>query len=184
MEVKNLPENVLRNIIEFKLGEPEYVKIKHSKGLREIQNKYRITTTEPEFTTCKLRTNNNRKYVRRVYQVVRAVPFKIESLKRIIMKQENELLSLLYEEIEDEQNFSTRLVVKADVVTRDHNKNFEDGEFEYQRALVSVDEINEDNSFPALQDIVEELMDEIREFQEQHYVIGIRAFTFKLRITE
>ena len=42
MEVKNLPENVLRNIIEFKLGEPEYIKLKHSKGLREIQNKYRI----------------------------------------------------------------------------------------------------------------------------------------------
>ena len=42
MEVKNLPENVLRNIIEFKLGEPEYIKSKHSKGLREIQNRYRI----------------------------------------------------------------------------------------------------------------------------------------------
>ena len=55
MEVKNLPENVLRNIIEFKLGEPEYIKLKHSKGLREIQNKYRITTTEPEFKAYKLR---------------------------------------------------------------------------------------------------------------------------------
>ena len=42
MEVKYLPENVLRNIIEFKLGEPEYIKSKHSKGLREIQNRYRI----------------------------------------------------------------------------------------------------------------------------------------------
>ena len=31
MEVKNLPENVLRNII-VKLGKPEYKRLKHSKG--------------------------------------------------------------------------------------------------------------------------------------------------------
>ena len=75
------------------------------------------------------------------------------------------------------------LGVKADVVVKDPNKEYEDEGFEYQKALACVDEINEDNSFPALQDIEEELMDEIKD-QAQYNVIGIRAFHFRLRITE
>ena len=130
-------------------------------------------------------TDINSKFTKTEYSVIRDKPFKIENLKWIIQKQEKALLSLIYEELDDEQNFSTTLVVKADVVARDNpNKNYEDGEFEYRKTLACFDEINEDNSFPALQDIVEELMDGIRELQELHNVIGIRALRFKLRITE
>ena len=184
--VKDLPVDVLSKIASYKIGDPKYLKIKynHIETLKRIQNKYKIITTEPEFTTYKLRTNNNRKCVRREYLVIRDVPFKIESLERIIRKQERELLSLIYEEVEDEQNFSAQLIVKADVVVKDPNKEYEDEEFEYQKALVCFDEINEDNSFPALQDIVEELMDEIKDDREQYNVIGIQAFHFRLRITE
>ena len=182
--INELPADVLKNILSYTLGEPAYIKIKHSEALRKKQRKYKITTTEPEFTTYKLRTNNNRKYVRREYWVIRGGPFKIENLKRVIRMQERELLSLIYEEVEDEQHFSAKLIVKADVVVKDPNKEYEDEEFEYQKALAHVDEINEDNSFPALQDIEEELMDEIKDYQAQYNVIGIRAFHFKLRITE
>ena len=42
MEFDKLPTEVLNNIIEFKIGKPEYIALKHSKGLREIQNKYKI----------------------------------------------------------------------------------------------------------------------------------------------
>ena len=175
---------MLSKVVSYTIGEPEYVKIKHSKTLRRIQNKYKINATEPEFTAYKLRTNNNRKYTRSEYLVIRDVPFKIESLKRVIGKQERELLSLIYEEVEDKQNFSAKLRVKADVVVKDPNKEYEDEGFEYQKALACVDEINEDNSFPALQDIEEELMDEIKDYQAQYNVIGIRAFHFRLRITE
>ena len=100
---------MLSKVVSYTIGEPEYVKIKHSKTLRRIQNKYKINTTEPEFTAYKLRTNNNRKYNRSEYLVIRDVPFKIESLKRVIRKQERELLSLIYEEVEDKQNFSAKL---------------------------------------------------------------------------
>ena len=41
MEVKKLPENVLRNIIEFKLGEPNYLKFKYNNALKQIQRKCR-----------------------------------------------------------------------------------------------------------------------------------------------
>ena len=185
--INELPANVLKNILSFRLGKPEYVKIKHSETLRRIQNKYKITTTEEEYTAYKLRlrTNNNNTYTKTEYSVIRDRPFKIENLKWILRKQEKTLLSLIYEELEDEQNFSARLVVIADVVARDNpNKNFEDGEFEYHKAISHVDEFNEDNSFPALQDIEEELMDEIKDYQAQYNVIGIRAFRFKLRISE
>ena len=180
--INELPADVLKSIVSYTHGEPEYIKIKHSEALRKIQNKYKITTTEPTFTTCKLITNNNRKYVRREYSVIRDVPFKIENLKGVIRKQEEELLSLLYEEVEDEQNFSSNLIVKADVIVKDPNKEYE--EFAYKKALAGFSEFNEDNSFPALQDIEKDLMDEIKEYQEDYKVIGIRAFHFKLRITE
>ena len=184
MGIKDLPVDVLEKIVSYTHGEPEYTKIKHSEALKKIQNKYRITTTEPEFTTYALKTRNHNKVVRKQYTIIRDLPFKIESIKRIIRKQEEELLSLIYEEVEDEPDFSARLIVKAEVVARDPNKEYEDGEFEYLKAFAHVDEFNEDNSFPALQDIVEDLMEEIEEHQEQYNVIGIQRFQFKLRITE
>ena len=48
MELSNLPPEVLYKIIEFKLGRPEYLKIKHSKTLKRIQNKYKISRLGPK----------------------------------------------------------------------------------------------------------------------------------------
>ena len=42
MECNKMPENVLRHIIEFRLGKPENITLKHSKALRKIQNMDKI----------------------------------------------------------------------------------------------------------------------------------------------
>ena len=49
----NLPVEVLKSIISYKLGEPEYLKIKHNhiKTLKRIQNDYKINRTETKIKT-------------------------------------------------------------------------------------------------------------------------------------
>ena len=44
--MKDLPVNVLSNIVSYTHGEPEYVKIEHSEALTRIQNKKKY------FKTC------------------------------------------------------------------------------------------------------------------------------------
>ena len=41
--LKDFSSEVIQNISSYLLGEPEYVKIKHSEALKRIQNKYKIT---------------------------------------------------------------------------------------------------------------------------------------------
>ena len=48
--MKDLPINVLSNIVSYTHGEPEYVKIKHSEALNIIQNKYKISRLGPKMT--------------------------------------------------------------------------------------------------------------------------------------
>ena len=82
MEVKNLPENVLRNIIEFKLGEPEYIKLKHSKGLREIQNKYRI---EKDYNGYWIERKKDKTTF--TLHIMRKAPFPLRNFEHFIEKQ-------------------------------------------------------------------------------------------------
>ena len=53
MEFGKLPVDVLRKIVSYQVGEPEYMKMKNSQGLKEIQKKYKTRT-------CKLETHMDR----------------------------------------------------------------------------------------------------------------------------
>ena len=48
--MKDLPVNVLSNVVSYTHGKPEYVKIKHSEALKRIQNKYKISRHGPKIT--------------------------------------------------------------------------------------------------------------------------------------
>ena len=50
MELSNLHTDVLNKILESRLGKPEYINIKHSQALNNIQNRYRITQYGPKTT--------------------------------------------------------------------------------------------------------------------------------------
>ena len=41
MHISELPADVLSKIVCYCLGEPEYIRLQHSKGLRKIQRKYK-----------------------------------------------------------------------------------------------------------------------------------------------
>ena len=48
MHISELPADILSEIVSYKLGDPKYMKLKHSKGLRKIQKKYKPYYTEEE----------------------------------------------------------------------------------------------------------------------------------------
>ena len=48
MRISELPADILSKIVSYKLGDPKYMKLKHSKGLRKIQKKYKPYYTEEE----------------------------------------------------------------------------------------------------------------------------------------
>ena len=48
--MKDLPVDVLSNILSYTHGEPEYVKITHSEALKRIQNKYKMSRLGPKMT--------------------------------------------------------------------------------------------------------------------------------------
>ena len=56
--IKDLPVDVLSKIVSYKIGEPEYVKIKHSETLKRTQNKYKISRLGPKRTRSLKRIKN------------------------------------------------------------------------------------------------------------------------------
>ena len=41
LHISELPADVSSKIASYYLGEPEYIRLKHSKGLRKIQKKFK-----------------------------------------------------------------------------------------------------------------------------------------------
>ena len=48
--MKGLPVDALRKIVSYKIGDPKYLKIKHSEALKRIQNKHKISGFGPKIT--------------------------------------------------------------------------------------------------------------------------------------
>ena len=48
--MKDFPVDVLSKIASYKIGDPKYLKIKHSEALKRIQNKYKISRLGPKIT--------------------------------------------------------------------------------------------------------------------------------------
>ena len=55
--MKDLPVDALHNIVSYKIGYPKYLKIKHSKALKIIQNTYKISRLGPKRTRNLKRRN-------------------------------------------------------------------------------------------------------------------------------
>ena len=110
------------------------------------------------------------------------VPFKIDSVEKMILKEEDELRSLIYEEVEDNLDIKVKLEVMAEIIARHFDIKYEHDEFEHDAVIGIVDGSDENNSFLPLLDLSKELTNEIRIVRRQIKIIGIQAFTFKLII--
>ena len=196
MEINKLPVEILSNINSFKFGKPEYIKINscHNEALKRIQTNYKIKTTEPQtiYKYLKLINGGTEKQVKREYDIERRVPFGMDSIESIINKQKNELLSLIYEEVEDNTDFQAKLDVFLDIRIRISEREYKEGMFSslsisfcpYEMNVDNYININEHNINKVLSEAVEHLKNGIQHLHQSIYCFGIQSFGFRLIIKE
>ena len=129
----NLPVEVLKSIISYKLGEPEYLKIKHNhiKTLKRIQNRYKINRTETKIKTKHYTVEDSYDIKRHVikYYISRNIPLSIKRIENILLN-EHENLDCLLDDIETDEGYEATIIVTIDMFIRFHHFNYyEDDEF-------------------------------------------------------
>ena len=115
------------------------------------------------------------------------VPFSLKSIKDIITEEQEELLSLIYEEVEDDLNYRVKLDIEVQLTAKLPEKEYEENEFSYREIyfMNDFDEyLDEDNIDTMLEKAVEEIQTDIEEDQDKDSIIGIQAFHFKFVIIE
>ena len=115
------------------------------------------------------------------------VPFSLKSIKDIMTEEQEELLSLIYEEVEDDLNYRVKLDIEVQLTAQLPEKEYEEHEFSCREMyfMNDFDEyLDEDNIETMLEKTVEEIQTDIEEDQDKDSIIGIQAFHFKLVIIE
>ena len=109
--VKDLLVDVLSKIASYKIGDPKYLKIKynHIEALKRIQNKYKISRLCPEITRHLI----SKIYIIEYCIMREGVPFSLKSIEDIITEEQEELLSLIYDEVEDNLNYDIEVQLVA-----------------------------------------------------------------------
>ena len=184
--VKDLPVDVLSKVSSIKIGDPKYLKIKynHIEALKRIQNKYKTSRLGPKITR---HLKSRKKYIIEYCIMREGVPFSLKSTKDIITEEQEELLSLIYEEVEDDLNYRVKLDVEVQLVAKLREKEYEENEFSYREIyfMNDLDEyVDEDHIDYVLDKAVEEINTDIEEDRDKESIIGIQAFHFKLLIED
>ena len=179
--MKDLPVEVIKNVSSYLLGEPEYVKIKHSKASKRIQNKYKITKLGPKRTTKRKLKKTTIEYC-----IMREdIPFSVKSIDGIICEQLEELMYLLYDQVEGCE-LNAFLTVDTCICAKQPNKTYAENTFDYcningtSRIFDRVDEAMDSD----LNEIAEEIISQVNHESVEHNIIGIQSFNFKLVIEE
>ena len=113
------------------------------------------------------------------------VPFSLKSIESIITKEKEELLSLIFEEVEDDLDYKVKLDIEVEVMAKLPEKDYGENEFSYREIyfMNDFDEyIDEDNINETLDKAVEEINEDIEENEGKDSIVGIQAFHFKLII--
>ena len=109
-------------------------------------------------------------------------PFSLKSTKDTITEEQEELLSLIYEEVEDDLNYRVKLDIEVQLTAKLPEKEYEENEFSYREMyfMNDFDEyLDEDNIDTMLEKAVEEIQTDKEEDQDKDSIIGIQAFHFK-----
>ena len=144
--MKGLPVDALRKIVPYKIGDPKYLTIKRSEALKRIRNKHKISRFGPKITRhLKPRKKNVIEYC-----IVRErVPSGLKSIGNIITEEKEELLSSIYEEVEEDGlNYRVKLDIEVQLVAKLPEKEYGENEFSYREIyfMHDFDEyVDEDN---------------------------------------
>ena len=183
----NLPVDVLKNVISYKLGGPGYLKIKHNhvKTLTRIQQRYKINRTEPKRKTKRYTVVGGDDIKRHVieYYISRNIPLSIKSIEDIVFN-ENENLDCLLDGIVGDEGYEVTLIVEANLFVRYH----QDDEFNicYLHFLSHdvVDNVTKDNLTDVLRTAHQEIFSCMVEDRNRMNFEGVKSIKFKLIIDE
>ena len=115
------------------------------------------------------------------------VPFSLKSIGNIITEEKEELLSLLYEEVEDDLNYRIKLDIEVQLVATLREKEYGENQFIYREIdfMNDFDEyVDEDDIDDVLNKADEEMNTDIEEDQDKDSTIGIHTSHFELLIIE
>ena len=187
----NLPVEVLKSIISYKLGEPEYLKIKHNhiKTLKRIQQRYKIDRTETKRKTKRYTVVDGDDIKRHVieYYISRNIPLSIKSIKDIVFN-ENENLDCLLDGIETDNGYEAVIIVEVNMFVRFHHFNYEDNHFNtfsfYFRSDDVVDNITIDNISEVMMEAHQTIYRCIDDERSRMNFGGVQNIRFKLIVDE
>ena len=115
------------------------------------------------------------------------VPFSLKSINDIITEEQEELLSLIFEEVEDDLNSRVQLDIEVQLTAQVPDKEYEEHDFSYREIyfMNDFDEyLDEDTIDTMLEKAVEEIQPDIEEDQDEDSIIGIQAFHVQFVIIE
>ena len=116
------------------------------------------------------------------------VPFSLKRSEDTTTEETEELLSSIYEEVEDGLNYRVKLDIEVQLVANLPEKEYGENEFsiiQLQREFMNdFDEyVDENNVDEPLEKAVEEIKTDIED-QDKDSIIGIQAFHFKFVMIE
>ena len=188
----SLPVDVLKGIISYKLGEPEYLKIKHNhiKTLKRIQQQYKINRTETKRKT-KRRTAVGGDGIKRhviEYYISRNKPLSIKSIEDIVFN-ENENLGCLLDSIETDNSYGEVIIVEVNMFVRFHHFNYyEDDHFNtfsfHFHSDEFVDNITIDNIADVMRVAHQTIDSRMEDARSRMNFEGVQNIRFKLMVDE
>ena len=193
MEFQKLPVEVINNIMSYKYGKPEYMKIKHNHNetLKRIQRRYKIDKTDIERETKHCNNLDGDKVKRQIcqYYVSRKVPLSIESIEDIVMKEGDEIDSLIDKYVGYE---SYKAIIIIDIilcVTFHHFNYFEDDEyssygFDFHSGRHLMGSIDQDNITDVMEYAVATICRNIDNERNTMNIVGVKHIRFILIIDE
>ena len=187
----SLPADVLKGIISYKLGRPEYLKLKHNhiKTLKRIQQRYNIDRTETKRKTKHCTRVGGDDFKRHIikYYILRNIPLSIESLEDIVFN-ENENLDCLLDDIETDNGYEAVIIVEVNMFVRFHHFNYEDNHFNtfsfYFRSDDVVDNITIDNIADVMRAAHQTIYRCIDRERSRMNFGGVQNIRFKLIVDE
>ena len=187
----SLPADVLKGIISYKLGRPEYLKLKHNhiKTLKRIQQRYKIDRTETKRKTKRYTVEDGDDIKRHAieYYISRNIPLSIKSIKDIVFN-ENENLDCLLDGIETDNGYETVIIVEVNMFVRFHHFNYEDNHFNtfsfYFRSDDFVDNITINNISEVMMEAHQTIYRCIDDERSRMNFGGVQNIRFKLIVDE
>ena len=187
----SLPADVLKGIISYKLGRPEYLKLKHShiKTLKRIQQRYKIDRTETKRKTKRYTVEDGDDIKRHVteYYISRNIPLSIKIIKDIVFN-ENEDLDCLLDGIETDNGYEAVIIVEVNMFVRFHHFNYDDDHFNtfsfHFHSDDVVDNITIDNIADVMRAARQTIYSCIDDERSRMNFGGVQNIRFKLNFDE